>query len=446
VKGVFQRAHDAGRSALGPPGEPGAEPRGSASGAAPEHPPATTPASGNSAPGAPASAEAQAEPTQAAAAAAPSATAAPVKPPPVVVPRWMQLVLLPLSLLALYALARAAGKVTLIFIVAAVIALILNPAVSMLQRSRFPRGLAVLAVYLAFFLTLAGIGFLLANPISNQVKTFTRNLPTLRNEANKRIATLQRELDKQGIHLHLVKQGQTALQTIEAKIAKAAGKLTSTAGALLTEVAKAIFDLVLVFVLSVYMLLYGQRISALVRRLMPDGDGTRADDYPYLVQRAVTRYVGGQLLFSIVMGASAGLSLYLFGVLGIFPDGSKYAVAFGVFYGVMELIPYVGPILGAIPATLVALFTDPLSAVWVVLLFIGLQQLEGHVVAPQIFGHTLRVNPLLVIFALLIGLQLYGVVGALVALPIAAVLRETAVYLRRHLTFESWERSPRTLL
>jgi predicted PurR-regulated permease PerM len=359
----------------------------------------------------------------------------------------VQLVLLPLALLALWALARASGKVLLIFMVAAVIALILNPAVAFLQRrSRLPRGLAVLAVYLAFFLTLAGIGLLLANPISNQVRTFTKNLPQIRDEANKRIATLQNELNQQGFHLDLVKQGKTALQSIEAKVAKSAGKLVSFGGALVTEIANAIFDLVLVFVLSVYMLLYGQRIGALVRRVMPDGDGTRADDYPHLVQRAVSRYVGGQLLFSIVMGASAGLALYVFGLLGIFPDGRKYGLALGVFYGVMELVPYVGPILGAIPAVLIALFTNPISAVWVVLLFIALQQLEGHVVAPQIFGHTLRINPLLVIFALLIGLQLYGVVGALVALPIAAVLRETAVYLSRHLTLEPWERSPRTLL
>jgi predicted PurR-regulated permease PerM len=368
-------------------------------------------------------------------------------PPRVVVPRWVQLVLLPLALLALWALARASGKVLLIFMVAAVIALILNPAVAFLQRrSRLPRGLAVLAVYLAFFLMLAGIGLLLANPISNQVRTFTKNLPQLRDEANQRIATIQNELDSQGIHLHLVKQGKTALQSIEAKITKSASKLVSFGGALLTEIANAIFDLVLVFVLSVYMLLYGQRIGALVRRVMPDGDGTRTDDYPSLVQRAVTRYVGGQLLFSIVMGASAGLALYVFGLLGIFPDGRKYGLALGVFYGVMELVPYVGPILGAIPAVLIALFTHPISALWLVLLFVVLQQLEGHVVAPQIFGHTLRINPLLVILALLIGLQLYGVVGALLALPIAAVLRETAVYLSRHLTLEPWERSPRTLL
>src|SRR5204863_604560 len=140
------------------------------------------------------------------------------------------------------------------------------------------------------------------------------------------------------------------------------------------------------------------------------GDGTPADDYPTLVQRAVARYVGGQLTFSLVMGTTTALSLYLFGVIGIFPDGQKYGVVFGIFYGLMELVPYVGPIIGALPAVLVALFNDPISALWVGLLFIGLQQIEGHLVAPQIFGHSLRINPLLVIFALLLGLQVHGIV------------------------------------
>ena len=80
------------------------------------------------------------------------------------------------------------------------------------------------------------------------------------------------------------------------------------------------------------------------------------------------------------------------------------------------------------------------------LLFIALQQLEGHIVAPQMFGHTLRINPLLVIFALLLGSQLHGIVGALIALPILSVLRETVVYLSRHVTLESWDRSARSCL
>jgi len=246
--------------------------------------------------------------------------------------------------------------------------------------------------------------------------------------------------------VELVKQGKTALQTFQDKIAKSASKLASFGGGLLTEAASAIFDLVLVFVLSVYMLLYGERIGKLARRLMPESDGTPADDYPHLVQRAVSRYVGGQLLFSVIMGASAGVSLYVFGLVGLFPDGEKYAIAFAVFYGVMELVPYIGPILGAAPPVLVALFTKPISAVWLVALFIGLQQLEGHVVAPQVFGHTLRINPILVIFALLLGLHVDGIVGALVALPILSVLRETVLYLSRHLTLESWDRSRESLL
>jgi hypothetical protein len=87
---------------------------------------------------------------------------------------------------------------------------------------------------------------------------------------------------------------------------------------------------------------------------------------------------------------------------------------------------------------LLALFQDPISAVWLVLLFVALQQLEGHIVAPQVFRISLRINPILIILALLIGYQLYGIVGSLVALPVIAVIRQTVVYLRRHLVLEPW--------
>jgi predicted PurR-regulated permease PerM len=370
----------------------------------------------------------------------------PNEPPRAVVPRWVQLVILPLALLTLWAIAKAAGKVLVIFIVAALIALILNPAVAFVQRGRIPRGLAVLAVYLGFFLALSGIGVLLANPISNQVASFSRDVPHLISQANTSLAELQNTLNSNGVHVQFIKQGETALQTFGDKVVKGSSSIVSFGGGLLTEVVSAGFDVLLVFVLSVYMLLYGQRIGGLIRRYMPDGDGTPADDYPTLVQSAVARYVGGQLLFSFVMGATAGIALFLFGVLGIFPDGRKYAFVFAVFYGLMELVPYIGPIVGALPAVLVAMFTNPISAVWVSLLFVGMQQIEGHIVAPQIFGHTLRINPLLVIFALLMGLQLHGVVGALIALPILSILRETVVFLSRHITLEPWDRSPHRML
>ena len=166
--------------------------------------------------------------------------------------------------------------------------------------------------------------------------------------------------------------------------------------------------------------------------------GPTADDFPHRIQHAVSTYVRGQLLFSFVMGASEAILLEVFGLLGIFPAGSHYAIFFGVFYGLMEFIPYVGPIIGPVPALLVALFQHPISAVWLLIAFLALQQLEGHIVAPQLFRLSLRINPIVIIIALLVGDKLYGIPGALVALPVIAVVRETWLYLRSHTVLESW--------
>jgi predicted PurR-regulated permease PerM len=357
---------------------------------------------------------------------------------PVVVPRWVQLVLLPLALLGLWALARASGTVFLILLVASVVALILNPVVKVIERTGLRRGAAILVVYLAGVAALAGLGVLLANPISTQITHFADNVPHYVRQANHDLDNFQNWLNRHGIKVQIEKQGQTALQTLQKNILKSSGSIVSFSQDLLGKIVTVSFALILILVLSVYLLLYGKQIGELVRRIMPDGDGTPEDDFPLLVQRAVSGYVRGQLLFSVIMGTSAAIALTIFGLVGIFPDGEKYALFFGIFYGLMEFIPYIGPIIGPLPAVIVALFQDPISALWVILLFVALQQLEGHFVAPQVFRISLRINPILIILALLVGYQLYGVAGALVALPIIATLRQTVLYLRRHMVLEPW--------
>jgi predicted PurR-regulated permease PerM len=364
--------------------------------------------------------------------------AAPRPVPPMVLPRWMQLVLLPLALVGLWALARAAGTVLLILVAASTFALILNPLVKQLGRRGVPRGLAILLVYLGLLAVLGGIGVLLANPVGTQVERFSNNVPNIIRHANHDLANVQHFFNTHGIKIQIERQGQNALQTLEHDVLKNSGSIVSFTRDLLGKLIALSFDLVLVLVLSIYLLVYAKDIGTLVRQIMPPGDGTPADDYPVLVQRAVLGYVRGQLLFSLIMGSSAALCLWIIGLIGIFPDGAHYAIFFGAFYGVMELVPYIGPFLGALPAVLVALFTDPISALWVALLFVALQQLEGHVVAPQVFRISLRINPILVILSLLLGFQLYGIAGALVALPVVAVLRETSIYLRRHMVLEPW--------
>jgi predicted PurR-regulated permease PerM len=373
----------------------------------------------------------------------PELPAAPAEPPAgptverVVIRRWIQLVLLPLALLGLWELARAAGTLFLVLVIACLVALILAPPVRILHQV-MPRGLAILSVYLGLVAVVVGIGFLLVSPVSTQIRHFEHNLPELTRHANRDLTNLQTFLNKHGIKVHLTKQGQSALKTLQKDVLKRSGAIVDFSRGLLTQLVTIGFDLVLILVLSIYMLVYGRQIGRLVRRLMPPSDGTVADDYPRLVQHAVSGYVRGQVIFSLVMGGSATLMLYVFGWLGIFPAGSTYAAFFGAFYGLMEFIPYVGPIIGPIPALLVALFENPLSAVWLLIGFIGLQQLEGHVVSPQVFGHALRINPIVIIVSLLIGDALYGIIGSLVALPVAAVIRQTVLYLRDHTVFESW--------
>jgi predicted PurR-regulated permease PerM len=366
---------------------------------------------------------------------------------PVMVPRWIQLVMLPLLLLGGWAVARAAGPVLLLFIVAGLIALLLNPFVTFLRRLGFPRGIAVASVYLMLVLGLAGIGLLLADPVANQVSSFRDSVPGVVDDANDSLADFQSWLDRNGIDVQVSRPGQTAVESLGDRIAEGSGELASFTRDALLRIAEGSIAVILIIVLSVYMLIYGERMGAVVRRIVPPGDGSPEDDFPTRIQGAVFGYVRGQLLFSLIMGTSAGICLWVFGSLGIFPEGKTYAFAFGAFYGFAELIPYIGPAVGAFPPVVIALLSpEPLDALWLSIMFTALQQIEGHIVAPNVFGHALRINPLLVIFALLLGGQIYGLLGAFISLPIAAVLRETVVYLRRHLVLEPWPRAPAVAL
>jgi predicted PurR-regulated permease PerM len=367
----------------------------------------------------------------------PEAGVADVLIAPVVVPRWIQLVLLPLALLGLFEIARAAGSVFVVLLAAGVIAMILNPLAKRFQRL-MPRGLAIVASYLAVALCFALVIGLLLEPVANEISHVSSNLPSFVSKANQELQSIQGFLNRHKIKIHIAQQGHSALQSLEKRLLKSSGSIVSFSRDLLGKAVTLGVDLLLTFVLSVYMLVYARTIGELVRKLMPPGDGTPEDDYPLLVQHALFGYMRGQLLFSLIMGGSASLLMAILGLVGVFPDGSKFALFFGLFYALMELVPYVGPILGPIPPVLVALVTHPVSAVWVLLVFIGLQQLEGHVVAPQVFRLSLRINPILVILALLLGYKIFGVAGALLALPVATIVRQTVLYLRKHLVLESW--------
>jgi predicted PurR-regulated permease PerM len=357
----------------------------------------------------------------------------------VLVPRWVQLVMLPLTVVGLWVVLKAAGPVILLFVIGGLVALLLNPFVTLLRRAGFPRQLAVLVVMVGVICVVGTVGVLLSNPVSDQVSAFRDNVPQYVDDANATLADVQTWLDDNGIDVQIAEEGQTALGTLGRNLSKGSGDLLTFTQDALRTLIEASLALILIIVISVYMLLYGERIGAYLRQIVPRRPGSD-DDYPARIQRAVIGYVRGQLLFSLIMGTSAGVLLWVLGSLGIFPDGKTYALFFGAWYAFAELIPYVGPAIGAAPPVLIALFSGtPLDALWLTIAFTALQQIEGHIVAPNVFAQALRINPLLVIFALLLGGQVYGFIGAFIALPIAAILRETWDYGRQNLAFERWD-------
>jgi predicted PurR-regulated permease PerM len=365
-----------------------------------------------------------------------------------VIPRWIQLVGLPLVLVGLWVLAGAVRHVVFLFLVAALIALLLNPLVRGLGRIWIPRGFAVAIVYLAFAAAVALVGIALATVVVNQTRSASDRVDSYftkehgqppRTHAERDVDRLQVWLNTH--HLKSVKirrQGHDFLNNIGSKdVQRYTTKAINWAEGAGLALVELLFSTVLIVVISVYMLLDMQKLSRVVDSRFPPRPGS-----PSLVPRmehALASYVKGQLLLSAIIGTSAGVGLWVLGLLGWVPHADRYALLFGVWVAFTELIPYLGPWLGALPPFFYALAVHPISALWVALLFLFIHQIEGHVVVPTVMGSALRLHPLLVIFGLLAGGEIYGLPGIFVALPLLAALRAMWEFFAERVELEPWE-------
>jgi predicted PurR-regulated permease PerM len=364
------------------------------------------------------------------------------------IPRWQQLVGLPLLLVLAWVLAGAVRHVVFLFLVALLIALLLNPLVRGLGRVWIPRGLGVAIVYLTFAAAVALAVIALATVVVQQTRHASHRVDNYFTVASGHphetgaahdLTRFQSWLDTHHLRrIRVEKQGTKFLDSIGTKdVEKYTTKALNWAEGAGLAVVGLLFSIVLVIVVSVYMLLDMHRLAAGVNRRFPPRPGTT----PLIerMEQALASYVKGQLALSLIIGTSAGFGLWVLGLVGLMPNGGKYALLFGVWVGITELIPYVGPWLGAAPPVVYALVLHPLSALWVALLFLGIQQLEGHVVVPKVMGHSLRLHPLLVIFGLLAGGEIYGFPGILVALPLLAAGRAVWEFFGERVELAPWE-------
>ncbi len=372
------------------------------------------------------------------------------RPPRIEVPRWIQLVGLPLLLVLIWVVGAAAGHVVFLFMIAALVALLLDPVVRALQRARLPRGLSVALVYLSFAAALVLIIVAVATAVVGQTKTaadrfnsyFTnRHGSAGQTSADRDVDRLQRWLDTHHLKsVQIQKRGHRLVRQIQQRdVGKYTHKIVTFVEGAAISIGKTLFSLVLLIVVSIYMLLDMERLGRAIDRRYPPRPGE--DTLLRSMEHALASYVRGQVLLSLIIGTSAGVGLWVLGAVGLLPNGQQYALLFGVVVAVTEVIPYLGPWLGAIPPLVYAAVVHPISVIWVALLFLGIHQIEGHVVVPNVMGNALRLHPLLVIFGLAAGAEVYGLPGALVALPLLAVARAVWEFFADRVKLEPWSGS-----
>jgi predicted PurR-regulated permease PerM len=376
----------------------------------------------------------------------------PDNPRKIVIPRWVQLVGLPLILIGAWQLVSAVSHAVFIFVVAALIAILLNPIVRAFCSLRLPRGVAVLLVYLLFATAFVGIGVIAGTVVADQVRAassvveeeFTTQPGQTETPAQKRLDRLQVWLDDHGLSQVQVRNlGDRLQQQVDSlNVQSVSTRAVDIAQGVLFVVFESLFNVVLVIVVSVYMLLDAPRLSRFLHRLFPPGPDPSEPDLVSRCERALISYVRGQAMVSLVIGATSGVLMWVLGVLGIFHNGDDYAIAFGAWAALVEIIPYVGPWIGAIPPLVVALADSPTAAIAVAGAFLFIHQVEGHIVIPKLMGGAVGVHPLLVIFTLLAAAQLYGLPGVFVAMPLVAIGREVAMFFRDRLGLESWSGAP----
>jgi predicted PurR-regulated permease PerM len=368
-------------------------------------------------------------------------------PPPIRVPRWIQLVGLPVLLLLAFLLARTLGHVLFLFLTASVIAFTLNPLVRDLQQLKLPRGLSVAVVSVIFATAFIGLIVALGTVVVSETRSAAERIDEYLTEESPvtgqtgvevDVDRLQAWLDEHGLErIRIEEQLDDLTESIGAgDVSGYVQDAISFAQGAALSVILFLFSVVLVVVISIYMLLDMPRLEASIDRRFPPHGGLPLTQR---IERALWGYVKGQAILSLVIGTSAGVGMWILGTTGLVEGAEQYALLFGIWTAFIEVIPYIGPWLSAVPPAISALAVVPIGVLWVALLFVFIYQVEGHVVVPNVMASALRLHPLLVIFGLLAGGALYGIPGVLVALPTMAAGRAIWEFFRERIDLESWE-------
>jgi len=295
-------------------------------------------------------------------------------------------------------------NVLLLFVFAAIIALLLTPVIDWLETMPVLKGRRVFSVLLVYVVIIGLIALVIAL-VTPVLIGQAKQLPALESRVLAFVRSLQAAIDSAGIPLTLsLPSGTSAIST--AVLGPVLGILSGTLGTLI--------DVLLVVVISIYLLVQGRQLIASMRRLFPG----REEVYDFTLLAVGTtfgQYARGQLIMSLVMGTYTGLAMTIIGV--------PYAVVIGILTFFLEFLPLIGAPIGMGLAVVIALvFKGPFVGLLALVAALGGHAIEAYILGPRVTGSATRIHPLVAMAALLIGADLGGILGALFGVPVAALL------------------------
>ena len=304
---------------------------------------------------------------------------------------------------------QAAQGILIWIFVAIFLAVALNPAVDALQRRGIQRrGMAVSIVFIGAILVIAGLAATIVPTIISQVNDFIDAVPGYvadLTEGKGRLGFLEREYQ-------ITERVRDALSNGGAM--KVLG-LSGTALAVTKGVITAIFATLTIAFLTLFMLLEGPAWIERLYSLLPEEKQPRWRAIGGDIYRTIGGYVTGNLAISLIAGITSTTALLILGV--------PFAVALGLVVAILDLIPLAGATIAAILVTTVAFLDSTTSGIIMLIFFVIYQQLENQVLQPVVYGRTVRLSPLVVLIAVLIGAEIAGVIGALAAIPVAGTIQ-----------------------
>ena len=334
---------------------------------------------------------------------------------PIVVPRRLgYAAVAAVVLLILFVLWTVPAVIT-ILIGGTAFALLFSYPVRLLDRY-MPRSLAVAITLITAIAVTAGALTVAIPPIAAQVTDFAADLPGIVTDAEERIREQAMRWEEEGLLPENTDEmigdveaelGDRATNLIEPVLTGILGQVTGLVGLFIT-----VFGILFV---GITLLLDGERLRRRVTLAFPHRYHDDLDQLWNDLGSSMSRYLGGLMVIALIQGALVSVALLFLGV--------PYALILGVWVAITSIIPYVGAWLGAIPALILAALESPITALWVLLIYFGVQTFEGNVLTPRIQGDAVRVHPIIVLLTVVAVGSLFGIIGVILAVPLLAVAR-----------------------